>query len=256
MPIVANADTIVEGFKQYMRGEGEENIKLLLKTIQSSASNADKISATINALLADNKNNVNETTKNLRLISEEFTKVYSDLKPIITGAKTFEDTLNSLQLKKTLASADESIEKLKELMTSLNNQDGSLGKLLNSDETHNNINTTIRDLDFLVNDMQANPKRYIQFSVVGGTPKDERAIVKNTNDGDITSQIVVNLKREAPNTMVAILFKQDRTSVQVLPKGLGTKTVTIDLPADFTKGSYLCKLDWDVDSEVFNFDVK
>jgi len=218
MPIISNADTLVERFKDYMNGEGDKNIDLLMKTIQNVASNTDKTITMVNTLVNKNDNSFSETSQNLKLLSQELIKVSKELSPIMNNAKGFTDSLNSLQLNQTIASANASLGKINELMTSINKQDGSLGKLLNSDETHTNLNATIKDLDFLVNDMQANPKRYIQFSVIGGTPKDERAIIKNTNDGEITNQIIVELKREAPNTMVAILLNKTRLLCKFYPK--------------------------------------
>jgi phospholipid/cholesterol/gamma-HCH transport system substrate-binding protein len=52
-------------------------------------------------------------------------------------------------------------------MTKINNGQGSLGMLLNNDSLYKNLNSSAADLDKLLIDFKANPKRYVHFSVFG-----------------------------------------------------------------------------------------
>ena len=48
---------------------------------------------------------------------------------------------------------------------------GSAGKLMTDDSLYINLNNTLYSLDQLLQDMQANPKKYVHFSLFG--KKDE-----------------------------------------------------------------------------------
>jgi phospholipid/cholesterol/gamma-HCH transport system substrate-binding protein len=51
-------------------------------------------------------------------------------------------------------------------MQKVNKGEGTLGQLANNDSLYNNLNSTAKDLDLLLNDFRKNPGRYIKFSVI------------------------------------------------------------------------------------------
>ena len=52
-------------------------------------------------------------------------------------------------------------------MDKLNSENSTLGKLVNEDEIYDNLNSSIESLNILINDIKANPKKYVHFSVFG-----------------------------------------------------------------------------------------
>jgi len=49
----------------------------------------------------------------------------------------------------------------------LEDGEGTMGKLLKSEELYDNLNRTVQNLDFLLQDVRLNPERYIKVSVFG-----------------------------------------------------------------------------------------
>lgn len=256
VPVISNVDTLVDDLKKYMRGENEKNITNTIANLSKSMSQIHEATIRLNLILAENKTNFNTLSSNLILVSEDLSKTMKKIEPIMKNMSGFSDSLAALEMNKTLNAATASLNSVTQLMQDINQENGTVGKLLNSPQMHQDLTATIRDVDYLVTDMQANPKRYIQFSVVGGTPKDEKALIKSFNEKNISNQLIIDLKRDAPMFLLVKLYRKDRSVVELVPKGLGTKTIVIDLPADFTAGSYLAKLDWDISSEAFSFEVK
>ena len=58
-----------------------------------------------------------------------------------------------------------------ELVDGMSKGQGSVGKLMTNDSLYTNLNNTLYNLDLLLQDMQANPKKYVHFSLFG--KKDE-----------------------------------------------------------------------------------
>jgi len=53
----------------------------------------------------------------------------------------------------------------------VNNGEGTLGMLMHSDSLHNELVETNQSIQNLLDDMEANPKKYVHFSVFGRKAK-------------------------------------------------------------------------------------
>ena len=56
-------------------------------------------------------------------------------------------------------------------MAKINAGDGSVGQLVNNDSLYINIENVAGSLDKLLIDLEANPKRYVHFSLFGKKDK-------------------------------------------------------------------------------------
>ena len=61
-----------------------------------------------------------------------------------------------------------------EITRKINNGEGSLGQLVNSDSLHNGLVATNLELQYLINDLYLNPWRYVRVSVFG---KETRKVI-------------------------------------------------------------------------------
>lgn len=255
VPVITNVDTLVESFKQYLRGTNEKNITSAIANLSQSMENLQKASLSMSKILGENQKNFNQVVTNLSLVSEKLNTTIDGLDPVMKNLGGFADSLNHLDLAKTISSANTTLESVSSLVQKAGGKDGSLGKLMNSDELHKNLEITLRDVDYLVTDIQANPDRYIHLNVIGGKSKDEKDLIKSIGPKSISNKVEIKLKREAPLLLIVKLYRADRTAVEVIPNGIGTKDISFNLPADFTTGEYIARLDWEVSSESFKFIV-
>lgn len=253
LPVISNVDTLVAGFKDYLRGDNEKNINSAIANLSKTMQSFQQTSVKIALMLSENRGNVNKITSDLTMVTQDLSITMKKLGLILENVDQFSDSLTSLDLKSTVDQANSSIATLGNILSKVQSDTGTLGLLINSPDLHQNLNTTLRDVDYLVTDMQANPKRYIQFSVLGSKTKDEKAIIKSIGPKHITNQVEIALKRNAPSFLVVKLYRPDRTALEIIPSGLGTKNISFKLPSGFGPGEYLAKLDWDISSEAFSF---
>jgi phospholipid/cholesterol/gamma-HCH transport system substrate-binding protein len=57
---------------------------------------------------------------------------------------------------------------------------------MNDKAAYDNMNKSIKDLDALLLDLKANPKRYVHFSVFGGKDKSAKKQKKNKSNAPAT----------------------------------------------------------------------
>lgn len=132
-----------------------------LQTLEGTTKKLDALVGTqtehINGILGNAEvvsSNLKTSTANLTGISENFQKVSSDL-------------ANS-NIKETLQSANKALADMQAAIAKINNGQGSLGMLVNDPKMYQNLTDATNNLNALIIDVKAHPKRYVSFSVFGG----------------------------------------------------------------------------------------
>lgn len=105
-------------------------------------------------------------------LTAKFSPILSDVKNITGNVDSITTDLNKLscrlgemQVDTLITDIQATISNLNALTEQLNDPESSIGKLMNSPELYNNINSTISSLDSLFTDIKKNPKRYINVKV-------------------------------------------------------------------------------------------
>lgn len=142
----------------------------------------------INSLLNDNSAQIAGTFEGLRQSVAAFGAKGEDIKEIIdsineimrtvadnseridTAISNFESVSNELAeagLANTVSNLDSVLLELDATLASLNSTNGSLGKLMNDTALYDSLTQASANLASLLEDLKANPKRYVHFSVFG-----------------------------------------------------------------------------------------
>jgi phospholipid/cholesterol/gamma-HCH transport system substrate-binding protein len=139
-----------------------------LKILMASATQS---SASINGLVANNSKNLNAITSNAAVLTQNLNTLTKSLdqqiKPILAKSGSFADSLNALQLGKTVGSLNNTINSLNNILAEVNAGKGTLGKLTSNDSLYINLDKTAASINYLLSDMKENPKRYVHFSLFG-----------------------------------------------------------------------------------------
>ncbi|WP_017732094.1 MlaD family protein [Nafulsella turpanensis] len=167
-PIIADIDTTltrVNNILGELSGSGGK--------VESAVGELDQTAQLLKQMVLENRRDINVIINNMRQLTEALTDPESGIKPFVAKLNQVADTLNDLQLKQTVASANQAIASLEKITKGLENGDGSLGKLLQDDSLYTNLNKSSADLDRLLIDIRENPGRYIDldFSLIGGGKK-------------------------------------------------------------------------------------
>lgn len=121
----------------------------------------DAISADLSSITA----NVAKATKPLPGVVNEAAAVAANLNRMSANLDSLSAELNKLPLNQTMAEVNATVANLKQITDKLQTSDSSLGMLVNDPALYQSLNHTVASLDSLINDVKAQPKRYLKFSV-------------------------------------------------------------------------------------------
>ncbi len=152
---ISGIEQLVDGLNETLNSENKENIAVILKEFS-------QLSQDLTSILEGKKEEIDAITGDVR-------KVMSSMKELSHDKKDELDKMIS-QLEASSKNLEELTDKLNEGSSSLNNilykieaGEGSLGKLVNDANLYNNLDTLTVKLSDFIDDVQANPKKYLKY---------------------------------------------------------------------------------------------
>ncbi|MBO5893096.1 MAG: MCE family protein [Alistipes sp.] len=147
------------------------------ENITSIVSNVDGLTGNANAMFAQERAHLEEALESLSKFSKSLGDNSEQIESIIGNLNTFSTQLAQSKL---VAEVESAVTKLNEVLSAVNDKDGSVGKLLSDGELYENLTEASDNLSVLLADLKENPYRYINVSVFGSNPykKVERAKAK------------------------------------------------------------------------------
>lgn len=150
----------------------------IIEQINSLMPKIDTLISGINVLVNESKmqesllqintltQHLNSTVNQLnQLLRNDVPGIMSNLESATANLDTITVQAKEADIKQLLANTNETIKTANGLLKQMQSKDGTVGKMLNSDEVYEQLNRTIADVDSLINDIKANPKRYIHIKV-------------------------------------------------------------------------------------------
>lgn len=172
-PTLAKVDSLLINLNEVVKQF--DNTGNAMKVLMASATQTTN---GVNGIVASNSKTLAEVTANAALLTTNLNQLTTDLdkqiKPILSKTSTFTDSLNAMQLGKTVNTLNASVTSLQAILKDINQGEGTLGKLTQDEALYANLNATASSLDALISDLKSNPKRYVHFSVFGGKKKDKK----------------------------------------------------------------------------------
>ena len=150
---ITSVDSIFTGASNVLNRQTQEEIKESISVLTSAINAINNSSLIIEETLISKNTQINNTI-------DSFEKISSNLSNV-------SDELNSFGLSSLLTNLQVSVDGIGSIVDNLDSDNSTLGKLINEDEVYNNLNSSIESLNILINDIKANPKKYVHFSVFG-----------------------------------------------------------------------------------------
>lgn len=155
--MMVSADTLLVNLNTLFDAQTKSNIKSSIAELSTTIESFKSTSESLKDLVVDNSSSIGQTITNFNKISDDLTRLSTSL-----TAADF-DTIMA-DLKSTISSFNQ-------LLSAIENGEGSVGKLMKEEAVYNNLEGATKQLEELLEDMKLNPKRYVHFSLFGKKAK-------------------------------------------------------------------------------------
>lgn len=167
-------DTLSGYANEGIMGAAEHNI---LPKLDSILNSLNQLLA--NPALAQTLQNAEKLTASLNVTGQKINQLMSNEIPVLTqnmtaiteNLKTISGNLKDVDYAATFEKVDSTLNNVRLLTEKLNRKDNSLGLLMNDSSLYQNLNATSANAASLLEDLKANPKRYVHFSLFGRKDK-------------------------------------------------------------------------------------
>lgn len=172
--IIVKMDSILTSVNSILNPNFQKNVEKSFTSISSTLATLESTSKKVDNLVGSESSKLSNILSNVEAISTNFKNNSTKIDAIMNNLNAVTDKMAALNFKETIDNANKAMADLQGMVSNLKAGKGSLGKLLNDEEMYKNLNNASKNLDALMIDLKANPKRYVHFSVFGGGNKTDK----------------------------------------------------------------------------------
>ena len=155
--LLVSADSLFTNINDVFDEPTKNSLKRGISELEWTISSFKNTSIALNQLIVNNKGKLDNTLTNFEDASANISNIT--------------DSIASTNLTKTISDLQTTIGNFNNLLSSIENGEGSIGKLLKDEGLYNNLEGATKQMEELLQDMKLNPKRYVHFSLFGKKAK-------------------------------------------------------------------------------------
>lgn len=110
---------------------------------------------------------INKSLRHIESIAENINNQEQNINKIVDNLAAITDSIAALEIKSVLDQTSKSIESLQQVLSSVNEGEGSLSRMLHDERLYQNLERSSHELELLLEDIRNNPRKYFNFSVFG-----------------------------------------------------------------------------------------
>lgn len=140
------------------------NLKQIIEELNYTSRSLRSSTASIDTLLKEENQRIHRLLVNLESITNNFSQNNENITGLMANLRQLTDSLNKVDFNGTVEEVDSTLMAINHILIEIENQRGTLGKLIYDDSLYNALNRSTEDIGLLAEDLRVNPKRYLHFS--------------------------------------------------------------------------------------------
>jgi phospholipid/cholesterol/gamma-HCH transport system substrate-binding protein len=170
---LTSLDSLIEVIGTMFDPRLKNNFSAIISNLAASTAQLQILLNAQTGMIAKSLRNMDSFTSNLAKNNDHITHTLENLDKTSSN-------LASAKIPETVESLQSTVNELKATLAKVNNANGTVGLLLNDKKLYQNLESTTRSLNTLLDDLRLHPKRYVNISVFG----------KKDKTGPLTSPIL------------------------------------------------------------------
>ena len=158
-PLIEKFSVVLDSLKvtetqlnRILEGVDENTIRSMLDNADRALSNVEKLSAGLSGRTPE----IDRMLVNLKDVSDRLVSICASADTAMTGLSSVAVQLSEADLEGLLTS-------LRSVLQNLSSSDSTLGRLFTEDEMYDTLQSLVKDIDSLVKNIEANPKKYLKI---------------------------------------------------------------------------------------------
>lgn len=166
--IVAKLDSVLSSVNLILNPDFQRNINRSFTSIARTLETLESTSKTVDGAVGIQARRIDVILGNAESISNNLKGNNEKINQMVNNFGSFSKQMSQTNIKETVENANKAVAELQAAVNKINNGTGSIALLLNDEKLYDNLTKSAENLDKLMVDVKANPKRYVSFSVFGG----------------------------------------------------------------------------------------
>ena len=166
--LISSIDSVMTVITTVLDKDARASLTNSLLSLNRTFSTMELAMVKLDSMIYYNDTRVTNILKNVESITTNLHNNNESLGNVIKNFESISDSLAKSQIRSTINNLDASLNNFNDVITKINNGEGSIGLLINDKDLYNNISNASSQLDQLLIDMKKRPKRYVSFSLLGG----------------------------------------------------------------------------------------
>jgi phospholipid/cholesterol/gamma-HCH transport system substrate-binding protein len=172
--LMLSLDTMLAVISSIFNEETRENLTRSMESIRRSIELLRNTTQNIDGLVSSQSRRLASIFEKAESIASNFNNHNESISHIINNLSSISDSLAKIEFSHTIRQADKAISDLSEAMQKINEGDGSLALLINDEKLYRELENSSTALNQLIRDINANPDKYVHFSLFGRKEKKKK----------------------------------------------------------------------------------
>ncbi|HTX88252.1 MAG TPA: MlaD family protein [Bacteroidales bacterium] len=163
--LISSIDTIAGIVQQVLNKNTRDNLVLAIEHIKETLQNLAHTTYNLDTLIGSQRNRLAGIIINIESISTNLKQNNGKINNILDNLSAVSDSLARSNVPLTLNKVNKAVSDLDQVLQKINGGQGTLGMLVNDTSLYKEVTKAARDLNLLLEDIKANPKKYVKVSV-------------------------------------------------------------------------------------------
>lgn len=168
---LGHLDSLLMNFNTVLNTNNKGSITSILSNLQKTTASFAVTSTYLQTLLNAQSGALAHSLNNMEKFTGNLNTNNGKLNQSVANLQTMTQHLSEADIKGMMNNLNQTVADLRSSIAKISSDNGTLGALINDKGLYNNLNSSVRSMNILLDDLRAHPKRYVSISVFGRKDK-------------------------------------------------------------------------------------